>query len=171
MRVSKRIGGRRHDHPHPPAHDHGEFRRMRHGDVRAALLLSLQDGPGHGYELGQRLERASGGAWRPSPGSIYPTLQLLADEELVRVTERDGKRIYELAKAGLAELKARAARGEANPWLAASEAPSSELKEAVHVLREAARQINHVGDAEQVAAATAIVVEARRKLYALLGER
>jgi DNA-binding PadR family transcriptional regulator len=143
---------------------------MRHGDVRAALLLALQEGPTHGYELGQRLERASGGAWKPSPGSIYPTLQQLADEDLLAVTERDGKRIYGLARAGLTELKERAARGEATPWQAASDAPSSELKEAVHSLRDAAKQIYAVGKPDQVARATAIVVEARRQVYELLAK-
>jgi DNA-binding PadR family transcriptional regulator len=143
---------------------------MRHGEVRAALLLALQDGPAHGYELGQRLERASGGAWRPSPGSIYPTLQMLADEELVIASDRDGKRVYELNRRGHAELKERAERGEGSPWQAASDAPSSELKEAVHALKSAAKQIAAVGTADQVARATAIVVEARRQVYELLAK-
>ena len=143
---------------------------MRHGDVRAALLLALQEGPAHGYELGQRLERASGGAWRPSPGSIYPTLQALADEEVVVSSERDGKRIYELDKRGRAELKERSDRGDATPWQAASDAPSSDLKEAVHALKEAAKQIGTVGTADQVARATTIVVEARRQVYELLAK-
>src|SRR4051794_19550138 len=70
--------------------------RMRRGDIRTALLVVLEDGPGHGYELIQRLEAKSEGAWRPSPGSIYPTLQLLEDEGLVRSVEREGKRVYEV---------------------------------------------------------------------------
>jgi DNA-binding PadR family transcriptional regulator len=143
---------------------------MRHGDVRAALLLALQEGPAHGYELGQRLERASGGAWRPSPGSIYPTLQALADEALVIATDRDGKRVYELNRRGLAELKDRAERGEGTPWQAASDAPSSELKEAMLVLKFAAKQVGAVGTAGQVARATAIFVEARRQVYELLAK-
>ena len=73
---------------------------MRHGDVRAAILLGLTEGPAHGYEIGQRLLRASGGAWQPSPGSIYPTLQTLSDEDLVTSEEREGKRIW---LAGLAD--------------------------------------------------------------------
>jgi len=143
---------------------------MRHGDVRIAMLLALQDGPAHGYELGQRLERASGGAWRPSPGSIYPTLQALADEDLVIATDRDGKRIYELGRRGLAELKERAERGESTPWQAASDAPGSELREAVLALKLAAKQVSTVGTPEQVARATAIVVEARRQVYELLAK-
>jgi hypothetical protein len=97
-------------------------------------------------------------------------LQLLADEDLLLVTERDGKRIYELAKAGLTELKERASRGEATPWQAASDAPTSDLKEAVHSLRDAAKQIVAVGKPDQVARATSIVVEARRQVYELLAK-
>jgi DNA-binding PadR family transcriptional regulator len=167
-RRSDRTGRRRRRHHDHKAH--GEFRRMRHGDVRAALLLALQDGPAHGYELGQRLERASGGAWRPSPGSIYPTLQMLADEEFVIASDRDGKRVYELGRRGQAELKERAERGEGTPWQAASDAPSSELKEAVHALKSAAKQVAAVGTADQVARATTIVVEARRQVYELLAK-
>ena len=73
---------------------------MRRGDIRTALLTALTDGPAHGYEIIGRLEEKSGGMWRPSPGSVYPTLQLFEDEGLVRSEQRDGKRVYELTDAG-----------------------------------------------------------------------
>src|SRR6187549_3195421 len=82
--------------------------RMRRGEIRTVLLGALTDGPGHGYDVMQRLEEKTGGAWRPSPGSVYPTLQLLEDEGLVRSTERDGKRVYEITDAGRAEAQRRA---------------------------------------------------------------
>jgi DNA-binding PadR family transcriptional regulator len=143
---------------------------MRHGDVRAALLLALQAGPAHGYELGHRLEIASAGAWRPSPGSIYPTLQTLADQELVSSEERDGKRIYTLTKRGRAELDQRAERGEGVPWHDAYDGKSGGLREAVVALKMAAKQLGTVGTAEQCARATAILIEARRRLYELLAQ-
>jgi hypothetical protein len=75
---------------------HGEGRgghrrggRMRRGDVRTAVLAVLLEGPGHGYDVIQRLEDKTEGGWRPSPGSVYPMLQLLADEGLAQTTERD----------------------------------------------------------------------------------
>jgi DNA-binding PadR family transcriptional regulator len=143
--------------------------RMRHGDVRAALLLALQDGPGHGYELGQRLERSSAGMWRPSPGSIYPTLQAMADEELVSAEERDGKRIYTLTKKGVTEVKERSERGEGMPWRDAYDGTGmGMLREAVIAIRMAAKQITTVGTPEQHARAKDILVEARRQLYDLL---
>src|SRR6478672_8126879 len=69
--------------------------RMRRGDIRTAVLAVLAEEPGHGYEVMQRLEAKSEGAWRPSPGSVYPMLQQLEDEGLVQSTERDGKRVFE----------------------------------------------------------------------------
>src|SRR5580704_8810040 len=156
---------------HRQAGDHGHQRergRLRHGEVRTALLMALTEGPAHGYELGQRLERASQGAWRPSPGSIYPTLQLLADEEMVSSEERDGKRIYTLTRRGQAEQKERASRGEGSPWQAAYDERAGDLREAVVALKMAARQVAEVGTTDQQSRATAVVVEARRKLYDLL---
>src|SRR3954449_9238200 len=74
--------------------------RMRRGDIRTAVLAVLSEEPGHGYDVIQRLEDKTDGSWRPSPGSVYPMLQLLADEGLARSVERDGKRVYELTDAG-----------------------------------------------------------------------
>ena len=93
----------------------GGGRRMRRGDIRTALLNGLTDGPAHGYELIGRLEEKSGGTWRPSPGSVYPTLQLFEDEGLVRSEERDGKRVYELTEAGRTEAAERAERDGDTP--------------------------------------------------------
>src|SRR5438105_3511971 len=62
-------------------------RRMRRGDIRTGLLAVLSEGPGHGYDVIQTVEDKSGGVWKPSPGSVYPTLQLLEDEGLVRSVE------------------------------------------------------------------------------------
>ncbi|HTW98996.1 MAG TPA: PadR family transcriptional regulator, partial [Acidimicrobiales bacterium] len=68
--------------------------RARRGNVRAALLALLAERPMHGYEMIQELDTRTGGAWRPSPGSIYPTLQMLEDEGLVTATEVDGRRTF-----------------------------------------------------------------------------
>lgn len=57
--------------------------RARRGDVRASILALLKDRPMHGYEMIQEIGERSGGAWKPSPGSVYPTLQLLEDEGLI----------------------------------------------------------------------------------------
>src|SRR5258708_36084381 len=73
--------------------------RMRRGQIRTALLAVLSEEPGHGYDVMQKLEDKTGGAGRPSPGSVYPTLQLLEDEGLARSTERGRKRVFEITHA------------------------------------------------------------------------
>jgi DNA-binding PadR family transcriptional regulator len=144
---------------------------MRRGEIRTALLAVLAEAPGHGYEVMQRLEEKSGGAWRPSPGSVYPTLQLLQDEGLVSSTERDGKRIFELTDAGRAEAERRTEEAGGPPW-AGDRAASTYggLRDAMFGLVQAARQIARTGDEAQVQRATEIVRDARKQLYRLLAE-
>jgi DNA-binding PadR family transcriptional regulator len=143
---------------------------MRRGDVRTALLLALVDGAAHGYELSTRLEQKSGGAWRPSPGSVYPTLQLLADEGLVEAEERDGKRIYALTKSGKTEAAERGKLAGGVPWQQATDEDADGLRAAVHDLKLAARQVSSAGSEAQRLKAREIVVEARRQLYELLAK-
>jgi DNA-binding PadR family transcriptional regulator len=75
------------------------------GEVRLALLSMLNDAPMHGYELMKRLAERSGGIYRASAGTIYPTLQQLEDEGLVTSETQDGKKIYRLTDAGRRELE------------------------------------------------------------------
>jgi DNA-binding PadR family transcriptional regulator len=144
--------------------------RMRRGDIRTAVLAALTEGPGHGYDVMQNLEDKSGGAWRPSPGSIYPTLQLLEDEGLVRSTERDGKRVFEITDAGRAEAAERIEQAGGTPWELAGKGPrrNRELRDALGQLALAFKQISTVGTAEQVDRGLAILDDARRQLYQIL---
>ena len=84
----------------------GGGRRMRRGDTRQVVLRTLLDGPAHGYEIIRRLEERSAGLWRPSAGSIYPTLQLLEEQGLVTSRDDGGKRVYELTAEGRAQVEA-----------------------------------------------------------------
>src|SRR5437879_5471903 len=79
--------------------------RARRGNVRAAIVALLAERPMHGYEMIQELEARTNGVWRPSAGSIYPTLQLLEDEGVVTSTESEGRRRYALTDAGRAEAE------------------------------------------------------------------
>lgn len=146
--------------------------RMRRGDIRTALLAVLRDGPGHGYELIQRLEEKSDGAWRPSPGSVYPTLQMLDDEGFVTATERDGKRTFELTDAGRAEAEARIDEAGAPPWELAGRGgrPSGEVREAFGHLALAIKQISSAGTDDQRERAVGVLKDARKQLYAILAE-
>ncbi len=147
----------------------GGGRRMRRGDIRQALLRALVDGPAHGYEVIRRLEESSGGLWRPSAGSVYPTLQLLEEQGLLTSREEGGKRVYELTDQGRAEVDSQSAGGM--PW--EGQDPTSgrfALRKGVGQLFLAAQQVAMAGDESRVERATEILKEARQKLYQLLAE-
>jgi DNA-binding PadR family transcriptional regulator len=150
----------------------GGRRRMRRGDVRAALLVLLDEGPQNGYGLMQEIERRSGGVWRPSPGSVYPALQQLEDEGLVRDDEQEGRRVFRLTDAGreyVAEHRDRL--GE--PWAAVTEDVGEvrmELRSLLDQLRLAIIQVAAAGDDAQVTRAKELLAETRRALYRLLAE-
>lgn len=153
--------------PFGPAHWHGG-RRMRRGEIRIALLAVLTEGPGHGYDLIGRLEAKTRGVWRPSPGSVYPTLQLLEDEGVVRSEQREGKRVYELTDAGREEAAARTEHGEGPPWQVLGDDGIAALRVTVAQLHAAARQVAHAGTPELVERAVGILSDARKELYLLL---
>lgn len=83
----------------------GRRRFFEQGEVRLAVLSLLKEGPKHGYEVIKQFEARSGGLYRASAGTIYPTLQLLEDEGLVASETVDGKRVYRITKEGLDELE------------------------------------------------------------------
>jgi DNA-binding PadR family transcriptional regulator len=142
----------------------GRRQQVRRGDVRAAILAVLVDEPMHGYQVMQELGNRSGGAWTPSAGSVYPTLQQLEDEGLVRGQEQEGRRVYSLTDKGR-EAAAKAA-GRA-PWELDAE-DDQDARAAFMQLAQAAMQVYQVGSPGQIAEARKILVNARRDLYGLL---
>jgi DNA-binding PadR family transcriptional regulator len=160
----------------PPGMPHGEDGRHGHwsggrvpkGNVRGLLLAALLDGPAHGYELMRRLEEQAGGRWRPSPGSVYPLLQVLEDEGLVRGRDSDGRKVYELTEPG----RAQADEGQLRDLSAgpAAGSPHLDLRAEVNRLHAAARQVATAGDPAQVQEAVEIVRGARQALYRLLAQ-
>ena len=150
----------------PGRHRHGS-RRMRRGDVRTAVLAVLAERPGHGYEIILALEEKSGGAWRPSPGSVYPTLQQLEDEGLVRSNTAEGKRVYELTDEGRVEGERRLAEAGRPPW---DDAGSGDLRTSLRLLILAYKQVEVAGSPAQSERAAQIMNEARKQLYRLLAE-
>ena len=147
-------------------------RRTRRGDVRTGLLALLEERPMHGYDVIREIEQRSGGAWRPSPGSIYPTLQMLEEEGLLTSEGVDGKRTYAITDAGRGELAERRQRaGGAAPWEGRGfDEGFSGLREAAFQLGGAAMQVAQAGSSEQIARAAEVLGEARKKLYAILAE-
>lgn len=147
--------------------------RARRGDVRAALLALLAEQPMHGYQVIQELEQRSRGAWRVSPGSVYPTLQLLEDEGLIASQEVDGRRVFALTDTGRALVEAQRMEGQPAPWdevAGEDDERFGNLRGAAFQLGSAAMQVAHAGSRDQVERTIAILNEARRKIYAILAE-
>jgi DNA-binding PadR family transcriptional regulator len=143
--------------------------RVRRGDVRSAVLALLDDRPMHGYEMITELEERTGGRWRPSAGSIYPTLQLLEDEKLVTADEVEGRKVFSLTEAGKKEVPDRTEGGR--PWEEGDEdSPRYAARKEMFALMGAAKQLARTDDDEQLTKAAEILKDARRKLYGILAE-
>ncbi|MFF2848202.1 PadR family transcriptional regulator [Streptomyces sp. NPDC058001] len=144
--------------------------RARRGDVRASILALLKDRPMHGYEMIQEIAERSGGAWKPSPGSVYPTLQLLEDEGLISSASEGGKKLFSLTESG----RSAADEGPEAPWQDAGRGVDwetlSEIRQAGFGLMEAFGQVWKTGSKEQREKALSVINEARKKLYLILAD-
>ena len=145
------------------------------GDVRAAILALLREGPRTGYQIMSEIEERSGGAWRPSPGAVYPALAQLADEGLILGEESAGRRSFSLTEAGqeYVEQNPEMARGA---WESAAQREAwQEAWQLPGLLAEAARlgggimQIAPGGTPEQLQEAAELLRRTRRELYRILG--
>lgn len=145
--------------------------RMQKGDVRSAVLSLLAERPMHGYQIISEIEERSGGTWKPSPGSVYPTLQLLADEGLIRAEESGGRKTYSLTDEG--GVVAGAESDKSAPWETSGARESGRhtaLAKAGIDLAQAAAQVGRSGTQEQVKEAVAVLDEARRKIFSILAQ-
>ena len=147
-------------------------KKASRGDVRAAILALLREGPRTGYQIMSDIEERSAGAWRPSPGAVYPALAQLADEGLIEGEESAGRRTFTLTEAGRDYV-------EQNPDMARGAWESRAQQEAWEVpglFAEAARlgagivQITHAGTPEQIREAERLLERTRRRLYQILAE-
>jgi DNA-binding PadR family transcriptional regulator len=150
----------------------GRGRKARRGDVRTAALLLLAEEPRNGYQIMQELEERSGGAWRPSAGSIYPALQLLEDEGLIRSEEVDGRKLLQLTDAGRRIIEQRP-QDQPAPWDELAGDVGDDARAIMKVAREvmiAAAQVMQTGSESQCAQARRLLVGLRRDLYRILAE-
>lgn len=149
--------------------------RMARGDVRTAVLSLLSEKPMHGYQIINEIAERSGGTWKPSAGSVYPTLQLLADEGLIEAEEQNGRKTYSLTEAG------RAVADESSetpaPWESSTGKDGQRDNARFHALPKAgvdlaaaAAQVGRSGSAEQVQQTIEVLDEARRRLYTILAQ-
>ena len=151
----------------------GPFRggrgRRRRGIVRIALLMLLAEEPRNGYQLMQAIEERSGGRWRPSPGAVYPSLAQLEDEGLIRATEREGTRVFEITDAGREHLEQR--EDDTPPWASDDDSEAfADLRSQMKQTHIAAMQVAHAGQEGQISRAAEALAEARRKIYLILAE-
>jgi DNA-binding PadR family transcriptional regulator len=179
-----RHGHHRHGpHLDPRAFWHGPWRgmafgpggrrgRARRGDVRAAILLLLEEEPRNGYQLMEEIESRSGGAWRPSPGSVYPALAQLEDEGLIRSDESAGRRSFELTDEGRTYV-ADNRESLGSPWDEAGDGVPTEFAELRSLIGQvgmATLQVVQSGDEKQIAEAKQVLTDARKSLYRILAE-
>ncbi|MFJ6197230.1 PadR family transcriptional regulator [Micromonospora sp. NPDC092111] len=169
--------------PVPPGpHGHGGWGggrggrgrgRGRRPNVRGAVLALLTERPMHGYEMIQEIDSRTGGAWRPSPGSIYPTLQLLEDEGVIAAStdpSGGGRKRFDLTDTGREEA---ATAAQTPPWAEFAEDTVNswhDIRDAGTQAMSALRQVMMTGTDDQRERAAQVLDETRRKLYAILAE-
>lgn len=148
--------------------DGGPRRRHRRGDIKFALLELLAEQPRHGYDLIKELESRYAGFYRPSPGSVYPTLQLLEDEGHLSSEQVEGKRIYTITASGQALLAERQEAGEGGIHPGEPHERLHNLRHQMKALMEVVMQAARHGSPEQVKAVTEVVDNARREVHRIL---
>ena len=142
--------------------------RARRGDVRSAILGLLAEGPSNGYGLIKAIAEKTDGAWKPSPGSVYPTLSQLVDEGLV--AKEDGPRgAYSLTEEGTAHVAEHRAAIDAALDNAREGGSGSELRDSARKLLGSLQQFRGAS-AEQQGRAKEKVDQLRRELYGILAE-
>lgn len=151
----------------------GRGRRARRGDVRFAIVSVLSDGPSNGYGIIKAIEERTGGVWRTSPGSVYPTLAQLTDEGLVTPAEdaTASGTAYQLTDAGRSYAKEHEQK-LAKIWADTDEewAEVGDFWTSAHKLMEALRQVSVSGSAEQRRQLIAKMDDLRKSAYSLLAE-
>jgi len=145
--------------------------RRRRGDVRLALLMLLAEEPRNGYQLMQTIEERSDGRWRPSPGSVYPTLAQLEDEGLIRGVEREGSKLFEITDQGRERLGE--SKVDPAPWEDQEDPDAPDLHRMASLIIQigkAAWQVAQEGDERQTEHAYETLAETRRALYRILAD-
>lgn len=152
----------------------GSEPRTRRGDIKFILLGLLSERPQHGYELIKELEARRGGFRRPSPGSVYPTLQMLEEGGYLTSEEIDGKRIYTITDSGRQLLSDRHQQSDSrNADDCSTESKPSELIELRHTLtqlNDAVAQVARSGNLAQANRVGELLAQVKREIYKLLAE-
>ncbi len=154
--------------PGPPGFARGP--KAGRGDVRAAILALLGEGPRNGYQIMSEIEERSGGAWRPSPGAVYPALQQLADEGLIEAEESGGRRTFRLTEAGRRHVAENPETARA-AWETMADGQPGEIPGlfvAAARLGGSIVQMAHAGTPGQIRAAEQVLEQTRSRMYQIL---
>lgn len=161
------MGSRGRNRKQREGRDWGE-RRTRRGDIKYILLTLLAEQPQHGYELIKQLEARYGGFYRPSPGSVYPTLQLLEEGGYLTSEQIEGKRVYTITDSGRQLLADR------DPIDLIDREDKSqqlmELKEAIADLGTAVMLVARSSNLERMSRVREMLNKVKREIYAILAE-
>ena len=146
--------------------------RTRRGDIKFLLLELLSEQPSHGYDLIKRMEARYGGFRRLSPGSVYPTLQLLEDGGYVTSQTTEGKRVYTITDEGRQFLGERAQQEpQGGPWEASRNKPQfNQLRQAAMELAGAVIQVARSGNSNRIDRVKKLLEGAKREVYTILAE-
>lgn len=144
--------------------------RVGRGEVRSAVLILLLEQPMHGYQIIREIDARSAGSWKPSAGSVYPTLQLLADEGLITSEEAGGRKTYTLTDDGREAAAALETPAQWNSDKTSRSGAFADISKAGFELAQAAAQVSRTGSEEQITESVRVIEEARRRLHLILAE-
>ncbi|MEO0853926.1 MAG: PadR family transcriptional regulator [Cyanobacteria bacterium J06648_11] len=172
-----RRGGLRCDRPRgrrgrPRGEGWGRGPRTRRGDIKFILLALLAEGPNHGYNLIKEMENRYGQFRRLSPGSVYPTLQMLEEGGYLTSEQQEGKRVYTITDAGRALLEERSRQRDADRSGDFIDAPAEfgDLREAATELADTVSQVARGGKVEQMRRVREMLAQVKRDIHAMLSE-
>ncbi|MFQ4143997.1 PadR family transcriptional regulator [Chlorogloeopsis sp. ULAP02] len=165
----------RHGRRGSPRDGWGDEPRTRRGDIKFMLLGLLSERPQHGYELIKELETRRGGFHRLSPGSVYPTLQMLEEGGYLTSEQVDGKRVYTITESGRQFLSDRNQQADSkntyNSFMESKPSELIELRRTLTQLNDAVTQIARSGNLEQVNRVRDLLVQVKREIYKFLAEQ
>jgi DNA-binding PadR family transcriptional regulator len=151
------------------ANDH----RTRRGDIKFILLELLADAPNHGYNLIKEMERRYGEFRRLSPGSVYPTLQMLDEGGYLTSEQVAGKRVYTITDAGKELLAERSAQSTSNTAPGIGNVPSEfrELRNTLNDLATVVMQVTRSANPERMNQVRELLEQVKRDIHAILAEK
>jgi DNA-binding PadR family transcriptional regulator len=142
--------------------------RVPRGDLRLTLIRLLAEHPMHGYEVMSEIETRTGGVWKPSPGSVYPTLSMLQDEGLVSASTDGTRKVFTLTDEG---RKVAPDPTTPPPWSAHvshADPAVGELRSALRSVKVAVEQVMEAGSEGDKDRAKRLLADLRRELYLIL---